>query len=129
MIIESTELSPAFALNVLERPFIQIFRSKYDPTFSIENLDFFIRLLDFDSPISFKTTLNDFIEANKQKISQIVKERRGEISNPFITQPEVLIIFYLIDTKKALLKDKWPNHFCLNDLEELSTWWGKPIQY
>jgi putative GTP pyrophosphokinase len=126
---ESTEFSPAFVLNFLEKPFIQIFRSKYDPDYSTENLIQFINLLDFDSTDSFKTTLNEFIEKNKDKLSQIVHERRGSISNPFFTQPEVLIIFYLIDTKKYPLKNMWQKSFSINDLEELSTWWGKPILY
>jgi ppGpp synthetase/RelA/SpoT-type nucleotidyltranferase len=124
----SSELTPEFILHCLEKKYIQLFRVRYDPSYSIENLKFLRSLLDFDTPDTFKKSIDAFIKKYETKIAYIRKERANIlVMNPLATQPEVLLIFYLIETYPYLLKDQWEKQFSKIYLDELSTWWGTSI--
>lgn len=124
----SRELTPEFILHCLERPYIKLFRVKYDPRYSIENLKFLRNLLEFDSTDSFKKTIEGFIKKYESKIAFIRKERSNALAlNPLATQPEILIVFYLIETDPYILKEQWEEQYPRKYLDELSTWWSKPI--
>jgi putative GTP pyrophosphokinase len=126
-ITKSSELTPDFILNHLTKYFYKFFRTSYDMDYSIENITFLKSFLPFDSVDSFKTEIDSFIEKKKKTIKAVSNDRRTELSNPLITQPEVLLIFYLIEKDKHTLWNRWEEHFCITYLDELSTWWGDPI--
>ena len=124
----SKQMTPEFVLSCLEKPYIELFRLHYNPDYSLSNLKFFIPLLKIDSTEKFKQTITDFVNKNEEKILHIRAERANElIKYPLSTQPEILLIFYLIETDSFLLKSKWNDAFPPLYLEELSTWWGKSI--
>ncbi|OPY39193.1 MAG: hypothetical protein A4E35_00427 [Methanoregula sp. PtaU1.Bin051] len=126
-ILNSDEISSEFVLNYLLPYFYQLFKTSYDANYSKTNLDFLLTLIDIHTVKEFKQEIDDFIHKNRKKIEFISNERRGEISNPLITQPEVLLIFYLIEFDRAGLRDRWGDHFNYKYLEDLSTWWGDSI--
>jgi len=130
--IASTDiLSPEFMLYFLTDPFYRIFASSYRINYSKENLKFFIPLLNsngINSVEDFKKEIATFINERGDLLRRISEERRDEfLRNPLISQPEVLIIFYLIEKDKFNLKKEWEKQFVMRYLEDLSTWWGKPI--
>ena len=124
-------LSPHFMLDFLTDPFFQFFASSYRINYSLENLKFFMPLLNkngINSVDDFKKEITAFVEKKKNLLEVISEERRNEfLRNPLISQPEILIIFYLIDNDRHLLKKEWGKQFSMKYLEDLSTWWGKPI--
>ena len=125
---ESDKLTPEFMLAFLTEPFYKFFASSYDIDYSLDNLLFLMPLLEFDSVQTFKLEMNNFFEIKKDLIMRVAEERRTEfLSNPIISQPEVLVIFYLIGKNEYGLKRLWSSQFSANYLEDLSTWWGHPI--
>jgi len=46
---------------------------------------------------------------------------------PYLIQPEIFIIFFLIESNIFILLEHWEELFPIGDLEKISTWWGKPI--
>jgi len=127
----SSKLTPLFMLNFLSIPFYQIFASSYDIEYSIDNLNYFTPLLNKNSIVTvedFKNEINSFIEKNWSLLTLISDERREDfLSNPLISQPEVFVIFYLIEKDKYQLQKEWGDQFAEKYLEDLSTWWGDPI--
>ncbi len=93
-ITRSQELTAEFILNFLTKPFYRFFRTSYDISYSIENINFLKLFLTSNSVDLFKTDLNVFIEKKHKILTQISKDRRSELSNPLITQPEVILIFW-----------------------------------
>ena len=84
--------------------------------------------MEFDSTDSFKKAIDGFIKTHESKIAFIRKERGNVLAlNPLATQPEILIIFYLIETDSYILKERWEEQYPRKYLDELSTWWSKPI--
>lgn len=126
-ILQSSDLTPDFILNYLTRYFYQFFRTSYDIDYSIENIKFLITFLPFNSVDTFKTEIDLFIKEKEKILETVSRERRTTLSNPLITQPEVILIFYLINKDKFVLLKRWEEHFCITYLDELSTWWGDPI--
>ena len=73
---------------------------------------------------------NIFYAKNKDKIEFILEEREEESKEiALLNSPEILLVFYLIDTNIDELKTLWEKYFYMNDLRNLSLWWGNPIDY
>jgi hypothetical protein len=76
----------------------------------------------------FQRIVKEFVGKNSEKISFILDERKEEVGFvPFLSQPELIVIFLLIEIEPFKLKEAWEQSFPIRDLEKLSTWWGKPI--
>lgn len=69
-----------------------------------------------------------FIKTNEGKISQILKERRSESEIPYVTQPEIFLIFYLIEKRQNEIISVWMKDFSIEDLKKMCLWWGKPFE-
>ena len=127
-ILESSTLDKYTALKILEDPFIKIVRKEYDRELSFKILDFFLPILNISTPKEFKGILKDFVEKNNEKIKNILKERGSEMKYiPYLIQPEIFLIFYLIERDIFNLREHWEELFPIKDLEKISTWWGNPI--
>jgi ppGpp synthetase/RelA/SpoT-type nucleotidyltranferase len=124
-------LNPQSMLEFLKTPFYQIFASSYRVNYSINNLNFFTPLLNKNGINSFKEFKNEmsiFIDANKNRLVIISDDYRDAfLRNPLISQPEIFVIFYLIDKDRFGLRGEWEKQFDMRYLEDLSTWWGIPI--
>jgi putative GTP pyrophosphokinase len=128
-ITESIVLNEDYALRVLEHHFIKIIRYEYDPELSRDNLRILIPLLNLSSPEEFDRKISSFIFENKDRIHQIFEERNKETCIPYLTQPELFLIFYLIDQDIYALSEKWENESLFtSDLEEICSWWGVPLE-
>lgn len=127
-IIESATLDEYSALKILELPFIKLVRKEYDREFSFKSLKFLLPILRISDPREFEKILKDFVDRNFTKIKYILNERKTEMKYfPYLTQPELFLIFLLIECDAFTLKERWEATFPIDDLNKLSTWWGKPI--
>jgi ppGpp synthetase/RelA/SpoT-type nucleotidyltranferase len=127
-ILESSTLDEYSALKILESPFIRLVKKEYDRGFSYKSLKVLLPLLGTSNPTEFERTLKEFIDRNNDKIRDILDERKIEINYfPYLTQPELFLIFLLIERDVFSLKVRWEEAFPIEDLEKICTWWGKPI--
>lgn len=127
-ILESSTLDEYTALKILEHPFIKIVKKEYDRELSFKILSFFLPILNISNPTEFEGVLKDFVKKNNDKIKRILDERKMEMKYfPYLIQPEIFIIFFLIESNIFILLEHWEELFPIGDLEKISTWWGKPI--
>jgi hypothetical protein len=47
--------------------------------------------------------------------------------SPFLSQPEVIMIFDLLELDEFQLQQKWSESFPASELEQLAILWGKPL--
>lgn len=127
-ILESSTLDECSALKILEPLFIKLVRKEYDRELSYKTLDVLLHVLDISTPREFEKIMRDFVDKNCNKIKDILNERKASINYfPYLTQPELFLIFYLIESNPFMLKEEWEKGFPLRDLIKLSIWWGRPI--
>lgn len=126
---QSAQLNEDFALRILETNYIKLIRKEYDPEFSLHNLGILLPLLNFSSPQQFEREINSFISKYKDKICQIFEERSKISYIPYLTQPELFLIFYLTVNNPHLLCEKWDHaNLAIEDLDELFHWWGLSLR-
>lgn len=127
-ILESSRLDECSALKILEPLFIKLVRKAYDRELSYKTLGILLHLLDSSTPREFEKIMKDFVDKNCNKIKHMLDERKACVNYfPFLTQPELLLIFYLIESNPFMLKEEWEKVFPLRDLIHLSIWWGRPL--
>ncbi len=62
------------------------------------------------------------------KLEQIFRERFSLLErNIYFSQPEIFLIWYLLEYYKYSLIKIWSDNYPMEDLEEISIWWGIPI--
>ncbi len=118
-----------FNKNVLQRIIepvgIIFFDEKPDRELTSMFLEHILLLLNF-TPSEFNLKFETFVQKNNDKIKSII-EKSIDKSIPFATQPELILIFMLIEEDPFSLKETWEKTFPINDLEKIAIWWGKPI--
>lgn len=87
-----------------------------------------VALMDADVP-DFSTKLSDFVSAYRLKLqtiyTRVVDHPRR---NPFVIQPESLLIWFLIENRRHDLLDKWLEHEWDEELlQEMGNEWGVVI--
>jgi ppGpp synthetase/RelA/SpoT-type nucleotidyltranferase len=111
-------------LTALERSFIRINPTPYSKDLSIE----VINALDLLYPGDADLTGNHyeaFAAQHGVKLEHVLLQNQGR--SPFLTQPEVLMIFDLLQIDEFVLKDCWSKCFPPDELERLAILWGKPL--
>lgn len=125
---EPTRVDEHSATNVLEPYGVKFFKQEFDRELTLVTLKELLPLFGEIRFSEFERMINEFVDKNSEKISFILDERKeGASSFPFLSQPELIVIFLLINTDPFRLKEAWERRFPIRDLENLSTWWGEPI--
>lgn len=125
-IADSTKLDENSATNVLEPYGIKFLKQEFDREFTVMTLKKLLPLLGEIGFSEFQRIVKEFVGKNSEKISFILDERKKESGSfPFLSQPELIVIFLLIEIEPFKLKEAWEQSFPIRDLEKLSTWWGE----
>lgn len=131
-IMELGELNEEFILNYLKKPFIQKVDEHYNREFSYNNIQILLPLLKeptFNSTEDFIMKMDGFLSTKMNKIDKILNERKKESTEiPYLSQPEILLIFYLIENDIYHLKEKWEDNLYTNDLDKICNYWGVSLQ-
>ena len=115
-------------LKKLEGKFFKYAKRDYDKETSIKFLSIISKLiknLEEDLP-----RINTFFINNAGKFELSFRERKSEFErNIYFSQPEIFLIWFLIENDKHSLIKLWSENYPIVDLEELAIWWGIPINY
>lgn len=121
-------LNEEFILNYLKKPFIQKINEHYDYDFSYQNIEVLLPVLkmaNIHSTDDFTAQMTDFLSTKMDKIKYILTERKNESAEiPYLSQPEIFLIFFLIENEMHALNKKWVDPLYLEDLSEMCTYWG-----
>lgn len=118
-----------YIMKKIEGKFYKYGKRRYDRDISFENIS---KLKDLFGDITGIATeinkINEFVSVNEARVKQIFAERQEELkSNIFLSQPEIFIIWYMLEYKEHGLISIWQKYFDIQELHDLSIWWGKPI--
>ena len=118
------EFEPFKLLKLLEAPFYQTAKMDFNKTLTFE---FSKKVLDanlFSFEIDYQTFLS-FIESNKPKIKHIFKEyRQNPAISYIISQPETLLVWYLLQKIKFQFKDFFEENYDQEELNIMENCWG-----
>jgi ppGpp synthetase/RelA/SpoT-type nucleotidyltranferase len=123
-------LNEDFVLSYLKTPFIKMIGNTFDYDFSYTNIELLLPLTGFKSAADFEYKMDEFLSTKetKSKLDFILNQpavKSAEI--PYLSQPEIFLIFYLIENDLHSLKDKWEHDLYMEDLSFLCTLWGVPL--
>ena len=131
-IMELEILNEEFILNYLKKPFIQKINEHYDYDFSYHNIQLLLPVLESANIYStedFIAKMTYFLSTKNEKIDLILTERKNESAEiPYLSQPEIFLIFFLIENEMHVLNEKWGETLHLEDLSEMCTYWGVSLQ-
>lgn len=128
---ELEDLNEEFILNYLKKPFTQKVGEDYSREFSYNNIQILLPLLKstFNSTEDFIKKMDGFLSTKMNKIDKILEERKEESAEiPYLSQPEIFLIFYLIENDIYCLKEKWEDYLYINDLDKMCNYWGISLE-
>lgn len=125
-IAEMDVLNEDYVLNYLKKIFVQKISTDYDYDFSYENIKLLLSPSQFDSTTDFSEKMSKFLTNYDSKINLILKDMESFSTQiPYLTQPEIFLIFYLIEFNPHILKETWEQgNLHSEDLYNLFTSWG-----
>lgn len=113
-------------LKVLERKFYKYAKVDYNKNISIETISLLINYCDESSVEINLKNIEGFIEENTNRIHNVFDNYRDRFYEfPFITQPEIFLIWYCLDNCPYTIEDYWEDDFDPDDLNKIKMLWGK----
>ena len=99
--------------------------------FSIQNLTILKSLLEMEEITDFGKLIGDFVENHRQKIKIIFENYSQDNRNLYrllmLSQPESILIFWLLKKDKFRLLDKWEDFLPYELLEFMANIWGEQL--
>ena len=114
----------------LEGKFFKYAKCAYDKELSYEIISNLKGVYDNQEVWDEKVKeIETFITVNSERIETIFTQRQDELTrNIFLSQPEVFLIWYLLEKEKHKLINEWHKHYDIEDLNNLANCWGVPIE-
>lgn len=116
-------------LRKLEGKFYKYGKIDFDREISLNTID--ILLSYYENEVDTNkiiTEIDNFIVSNEQKIKRIYDENRSRLYEIlFLTQPEIFIVWYMLQNNPFTLEDNWANDFEEEDIEQIKTLWGNDL--
>lgn len=116
-------------LSKLEGKFYKFAKFDFDRETSIFYISVLIGyFINEDSKFNLLHNIESFILTNEKKIENIFNQNRSRFYELILlTQPEVFIIWYMLENNYYVLNDKWENDFDIEDLEQIKNLWGNEL--
>jgi ppGpp synthetase/RelA/SpoT-type nucleotidyltranferase len=115
-------------LSSLERQYYKLTSLQYDRELALQTIAALAPLYPGGVLDDSQTHFEGFCATNSRKLSKIFEEYGGiSDHSPFLFQPEVLMIFDLLERNRYVLKDEWEKHFPVDELERLAVVWGTSL--
>ena len=128
LIIQAIRALPsAGALHILaalERCFFRINPALYAKDLSIDVITALTPLYPVGMDLA-GAHFEVFSDRHTAKLEHVLLQNIGR--SPFLSQPEVIMIFDLLDLDEFQLQQRWNGVFPAFELEQLAILWGKPL--
>lgn len=111
-------------LRHLEDHYKRLVNDRYDRELSLMLIDSLGELIEIKSPAE-SLELDQFVDSQEEKLKEVFR-RQGRLqqTNPFILQPEAILIWHLLATRLHDITGAWSDQWDLDLLSELAVIWG-----
>lgn len=124
-IIKMTDSSVIGVLKKLESWFYLFARVEYDREQAIDDIRILLSFLTEVERESVQNKIEEFLNEKRSKILKIYEENRSRFFEvDFLTQPEVLLTWFILEKYEFSLSDNWGNHFDIEELNTIQGFWG-----
>ena len=113
-------------LEALERHYYTLAAHPTDTELSRRVVGALVPLFAPDESAAYDITLDEFVDANRAKLEEIVADYAGDDRNPLLSQPGCLMVFERLDVDPFRLAQVWAQHLPPGLLRSLSEVWGEP---
>lgn len=97
----------------------------FDRQTSLYTLKILLTNFPSENQEGFMQKIESFIESNTSKLEHIFETNKIRYHQiPYLTQPEVFLIFYLLEKFPAQLEEVYANELDEDELEQLKAIWG-----
>lgn len=115
-------------LRKLESKIYRFAQVDYDRETSLYTLRILLSYFADEEKKVISSQIEQFISTNELKIQNIFDENRMRFFEiPFLTQPEIFLVWYGLEKYFFSIEDNWQNDFEKTELEQIATFWGKTI--
>lgn len=115
-------------LRKLEGKIYKYAKIDFDREMSIENIKTLLNFFSLSEKDDINHNIENFIAENSNKIESIFNENKSRFYEiPFLTQPEIFIIWFGLENFKHSITDNWDNYFDEFELEQIKSIWGCQI--
>ena len=115
-------------LRKLESKIYKFAKVDYDRETSLYTLKILLSYFEDTDKQIISNEIELFILSNEGKIKRIFDENRNRYFEiPFLTQPEIFLVWYGLEKYFYTIEDNWQNDFDKFELEQIATLWGKTI--
>jgi putative GTP pyrophosphokinase len=116
-------------LRKLEGKFYKFAKFDFDREISLSDISIILGYFETDQERQkLINEIDNFITLNEQKIQRVYDENRSRFYEIlFLTQPEIFIIWYMLQNNPFTIEDNWEFDFDAEDLEQIKTLWGNEL--
>jgi ppGpp synthetase/RelA/SpoT-type nucleotidyltranferase len=115
-------------LRKLEGKIYRFARVDFDRELSFIQLEIILSFFSDAQQSELIKGIDKFVKKNEQKIQQIFYDNRSRYFEiPFLTQPEIFLVWYGLEKFFFNIDDNWENEFDRFELEQIQTLWGNTI--
>jgi ppGpp synthetase/RelA/SpoT-type nucleotidyltranferase len=113
-------------LGLLEAQFYKFAATNYDKGLSLKTINAFNHLYGSGGLAQQREEFEEFCRQRAALLSHIFDNQKVVDDSIFLSQPEALMIFQLLERDRFILRQEWVKHYPVKELERLAIKWGKP---
>lgn len=115
-------------LRKLESKIYKYAQVDYDRESSLFAIRIILGYLTEEETQTIFKEIEDFIKINEARIQNIFEDNRSRYFEiPFLTQPEIFLIWFCLEKFPFSITDNWADDFDSFEIEQITTLWGKQI--
>lgn len=109
----------------LEGKIYRFAKVDFDRHSSLIKLKVLLKPFDIENQRRFLGEVSSFITANEKKLEKLFNDYSTEFHHiPFLTQPEIFLIFYMLENHESTLESIYANDLDKNELERIKGIWA-----
>lgn len=119
---------PVSMASLLEHHYHELTDVPFSSSLSLDAIEWLRELLSDDEAQRFGEVIRQFVDRHENQLKEMYSDYSQVVAaNPFIFQPESILILERLEHDPFELRDRWASEYPLSLLEELAEIWGAPI--
>ncbi len=111
----------------LEMLYYQFAVADLDPDLTTMVLETLLPIVSPTDVDELNARLEEFVQQEQERIQLVFDSSKNTAGPVFLTQPESLLLFFLLERDPYRLAEAWARRLPVDELERLATAWGRPL--